>query len=358
MAPPLKITTARLDLVEATLEHVEAEIGSVGRFRELLAAEVPPSWPPGEYDRTALEFFRTRLKDGVPTAGWYGWYAIRRATGTAPAALVAAGGFLGPPSEDGVVELGYSVAPEHRGFGYATEMTRALVRRALSAGARRIVAHTTRANRASIVVLERCGFQEAAEEPGSGRVRFESSGLRLQLRPATIGDVPALVELIPLSARELSRGFYTDAQTEAAIRHIFGPDTRLIGDRTYYVAEDGGRLAGCGGWSRRRSLFGGDQMRASEDPILDPRTDTARIRAFFVHPDYARQGVGSAILEACLEAARAAGFRRAELAATLPGVPFYRAFGFAEREAFEAAMPGGLVLPVVRMERDLPPADS
>ncbi len=116
-------------------------------------------------------------------------------------------------------------------------------------------------------------------------------------------------------------------------------------------------LAGCGGWSRRRTLYGGDQMRAPEDPLLDPRTEAARIRAFFVHPGFARRGVGRAILEACLDAARAAGFRRVELAATLPGVPFYRAFGFEDREPLEAPMPGGLALPVLRMERDLPPAD-
>jgi GNAT superfamily N-acetyltransferase len=173
-------------------------------------------------------------------------------------------------------------------------------------------------------------------------------------RLATIGDVPALTELIPLSARELSRGFYTDAQTEAAIRYIFGPDTRLISDRTYFVVEEAGKLAGCGGWSRRRSLYGGDQMKGrAEDPPLDPARDAARIRAFFVHPDFARRGVGSAILRACLEAAREAGFRRAELAATLPGVPFYRVFGFEEREPLELPMPDGSSLPVVRMEREL-----
>ena len=113
-------------------------------------------------------------------------------------------------------------------------------------------------------------------------------------RLATIGDVPALTELIPLSARELSRGYYTDEQTEAAIRHIFGPDTRLISDRTYFVVEEAGALAGCGGWSRRRTLFGGDQTKRAlaEELLLDPATDAAKIRAFFVHPAFARRGVG------------------------------------------------------------------
>jgi GNAT superfamily N-acetyltransferase len=172
-------------------------------------------------------------------------------------------------------------------------------------------------------------------------------------RLATIGDVPALTELIPLSARELSRGYYTDEQTEAAIRFIFGPDTRLISDRTYYVVEENGALAGCGGWSRRKTLFGGDQTKALDHSPLDPATDAARIRAFFVHPDFARRGVGSVLLRACVAAAWEAGFRRAELAATLPGVPFYSAFGFAEREPLDLPMPNGMTLPAIRMVRDL-----
>jgi GNAT superfamily N-acetyltransferase len=172
-------------------------------------------------------------------------------------------------------------------------------------------------------------------------------------RLATIGDLPALVELIPVSARALSRGFYTEEQTEAAIRYIFGPDTRLITDGTYFVVEEDGVLAGCGGWSRRRTLYGGDQTKGGEEPLLDPNTEPAKIRAFFVHPGFARRGVGSAILDACLDAARAAGFRRIELASTLPGVPFYLALGFEEREPMEAPMPDGTALPIIRMERAL-----
>jgi len=175
----------------------------------------------------------------------------------------------------------------------------------------------------------------------------------VSIRRATEADVPALKELIPLSARELSRGFYSAEETESAITHVFGPDSRLIEDGTYFVAEEDGRLAGCGGWSRRRTLYGGDQMKPAEDPLLDPETEAARIRAFFVHPAFARRGVGSKILDACVAAARASGFRRLELAATLPGVPFYAARGFAEREHLEAPMAGGRGLPIVRMERDL-----
>jgi N-acetylglutamate synthase-like GNAT family acetyltransferase len=185
------------------------------------------------------------------------------------------------------------------------------------------------------------------------RMTIEPERSRIETRLATIGDVPALTELIPSSARELSRGYYTEQQVEAAIRHIFGPDTLLINDRTYFVAEEDGVLAGCGGWSRRRTLFGGDQTKSKDDFLLDPARDAARIRAFFVHPSFARRGVGSVILQACLEAAWEAGFRRVELAATLPGVPFYRAFGFEEREKIELPMRAGLTLPAIRMEREL-----
>jgi len=173
------------------------------------------------------------------------------------------------------------------------------------------------------------------------------------LRIAGEADVAAIAALIPISARALSRGFYTERETESAIRYVFGPDRRLIEDGTYFVAEDGARLAGCGGWSQRRTLYGGDQMKSAEDPLLDPATEAARIRAFFVHPDFARQGVGTRILEACLAAARAAGFRRVELAATLPGVPLYERHGFARRERIDAALPDGVVLPILRMERNL-----
>ncbi len=173
------------------------------------------------------------------------------------------------------------------------------------------------------------------------------------IRRATPQDVPALRELIPLSARELSRGYYAEDETESAILHVFGPDSRLIADGTYFVAEEDGRIAGCGGWSRRRTLYGGDQMKSGEEPLLDPATEAAKIRAFFVHPDFARRGIGSRLLEACVEAARAAGFRRLELAATLPGVPLYAARGFRERERLEVAMPDGRRLAIVRMERDL-----
>lgn len=175
----------------------------------------------------------------------------------------------------------------------------------------------------------------------------------MRLRLAEVDDVEAIAALIPLSARALSKGFYTEQQTESAIRFVFGPDRRLIEDGTYFVVEDGQRLAGCGGWSKRRTLYGGDQMKPADDPLLDPATESARIRAFFVHPDYARRGVGSQILDACLSAARDAGFRRMELAATLPGVPLYEQYGFQARERIDATLPDGVILPILRMERSL-----
>ena len=173
------------------------------------------------------------------------------------------------------------------------------------------------------------------------------------LRLATAGDLPALAELIPRSVRELSRGHYTDEQVESAIRHVFGADTQIIADGTYFVAEEDGVVVACGGWSRRATLYGGDQAKAAEDPLLDPARDAARIRAFFVHPGWARRGLGSAIMRACMSAAREAGFRRMELGATLPGVPLYRAFGFREEARIDATLPDGIRLPIVRMVREI-----
>jgi N-acetylglutamate synthase-like GNAT family acetyltransferase len=175
----------------------------------------------------------------------------------------------------------------------------------------------------------------------------------LQLRHATEADVPALRQLIEQSVRALSVGYYTPAQIESALRHVFGPDTQLIADQTYYVIEADRALAAAGGWSRRRTLYGGDQMKAAEDPLLDPATESARIRAFFVHPAWARRGLGRQLFERCAADALRAGFRSMELMATLPGEPLYRALGFAPAERSAAPLPDGETLPVVRMTRPL-----
>ena len=173
----------------------------------------------------------------------------------------------------------------------------------------------------------------------------------ITLRLATPDDLPALKALIPDSVRALSQGYYTPEQIESAIRHVFGPDTQLIADGTYFAAEVEGMIAGCGGWSRRRTLYGGDQMKAAEDPLLDPATEAAKIRAFFVHPRWARRGIASMIMAACRAAAAQAGFQRLELMATLPGEPLYRAFGFEARERVETTLPDGVRVPFVRMDR-------
>lgn len=154
----------------------------------------------------------------------------------------------------------------------------------------------------------------------------------LSIRPATTGETPRLEALIAASARSLSAGFYTPEEAEAAIEHVFGVDSDLIADGSYLVAELDGELAGCGGWSRRRTLFGGDRYAEREAGFLDPAKDAARIRAFFIAPGQARAGVGSALLEACERAAIAAGFRTVTLMATLPGVPFYAARGYRALE--------------------------
>ena len=178
-----------------------------------------------------------------------------------------------------------------------------------------------------------------------------------RIRTATAEDLPALGELIPQSVRALSADCYSAAQIESAIRHAFGVDTQLIADGTFFVAEMEGSLAGCGGWSWRRKIYGGDQVAVEGETPLDPATEAARIRAFFVHPQWARRGVGSAILRACGRAAGAAGFRRLELLGTLPGERLYRAFGFAVIAYEEHTLPDGVVIRWVRMARDFQPED-
>jgi GNAT superfamily N-acetyltransferase len=173
------------------------------------------------------------------------------------------------------------------------------------------------------------------------------------LRLARTDDLAALRALIDDSVRGLSAAHYTAEQIESGLRYVFGPDTQLIADGTYFVVEDGTQLAAAGGWSKRQTLYGGDQHKPAADPLLDPRTDAARIRAFFVHPDFARRGLGRMLFEACRSAAVAAGFRAFELGATLPGVPLYTSLGFTPVERADARLPDGVVLPIVRMRCDL-----
>ena len=166
-------------------------------------------------------------------------------------------------------------------------------------------------------------------------------------------DAPALEELIPLSVRTLQAAHYSPAQMEAALGPVFGVDRQLIADGTYFVAEHEGQIIGGGGWSKRKAVFGGDSVRAGADELIDPAREPARIRAFFIHPDWARRGIGSAILAACESAIIAAGFPNAELVATLAGEPLYAAFAYGVVERYEVPLPGGLTLPVVKMRKQL-----
>lgn len=157
--------------------------------------------------------------------------------------------------------------------------------------------------------------------------------------------------LIDASVRHLQAADYTPSQLESALETVYGVDSQLIADGTYYTAESDGTLVGCGGWSQRKTLYGGDLWTAREDDLLDPRRDAAKIRAFFVDPAWARRGVGSLILEACESAAKAAGFTRLEMGATLTGVPFYRVKGYIELEHLTVALANGESLPIVRMAK-------
>jgi GNAT superfamily N-acetyltransferase len=179
----------------------------------------------------------------------------------------------------------------------------------------------------------------------------------VHIRKATAADVPRLREVIEASVRGLQAADYSPAQIEGALQSVYGVDSQLIADGTYFVAEiaqqpDKRKIVACGGWSKRKTLYGGDQYTGREDSLLDPAHDAAKIRAFFVHPQWARRGIGGMILEACEKAACEAGFARLEMGATLSGVPFYRAKGYEEVEVQEAPLGNGEVLPIVKMAKE------
>ena len=172
-----------------------------------------------------------------------------------------------------------------------------------------------------------------------------------QLRPACRDDIPRMEALIRRSGIELSRGFYTPEQAAAVTQHVFGVDTQLVQDQTYFVIERDGELLACGGWSKRATLFGADRTKQGADPLLDPATEPARIRAFFVDPAVPRQGLGRRLMDHCEAEAARAGFTVMELAATMPGVPLYRACGFEVVENFSLALPDGVSVPLSRMRK-------
>jgi GNAT superfamily N-acetyltransferase len=175
------------------------------------------------------------------------------------------------------------------------------------------------------------------------------------IRAATLGDIPTLERLIATSTRGLSQNDYSQEQIEVALRSTMGVDTELIRDQTYFVVEDeaSGQVVGCGGWSRRRTLFGADDRPGRESALLDPAKDAAKIRAFFVHPDWARRGIGRLMLEHCESQASAHGFRAVELMATLPGRRLYEVCGYVAGQPIQHPLTPALTITFVPMSKPL-----
>jgi GNAT superfamily N-acetyltransferase len=179
------------------------------------------------------------------------------------------------------------------------------------------------------------------------------------LRVATLADAPALRPLIERSIRSLGAADYTQAQIEGALKGAFGVDTQLIRDGTYFVAVTAAQaLVACGGWSRRRTLFGSDTRAERDESWLDPRTEAAKIRAFFVDPAHARRGLGRAILERSEAEAQAAGFAALELMATLPGVRLYERYGYRAGAPVSHPLTGELSIRFVPMSKRLRTPDA
>ena len=171
-------------------------------------------------------------------------------------------------------------------------------------------------------------------------------------RVAQSADIPALKLLMDAAIGELQRGFLTPEEIEAS-RFVMGLDTQLVEDGTYFIVESEGRIAGCGGWSRRATLFGGDHSAGRSDVFLDPSKDAARVRAMYTHPGFARRGIGRMILELCERAAAAEGFSRLEMGATLAGEPLYRACGYKVIERLDTDTPLGIRVPILRMGKSI-----
>jgi GNAT superfamily N-acetyltransferase len=174
------------------------------------------------------------------------------------------------------------------------------------------------------------------------------------VRTATHNDVPALNALIEQSVRGLQSNDYSPEQIAGALNHTLGLDTQLIADATYFAVttiEQPDRIIGCGGWSYRRTTFGSDHANERDASPLDPTTEAAKIRAIFVHPDFARRGLGTLILQHCEQAAQSAGFRAFEMGSTLTGVPLYTLKGYRETQRIEVPLPNGAALPIVLMRK-------
>ena len=173
------------------------------------------------------------------------------------------------------------------------------------------------------------------------------------LRPATLAERDVLQDLIARSARGLSTADYRPEQVEGALQGAFGVDSQLIQDGTYFVVEDAGVIVACGGWSFRKTLFGGDQRRERDAAELDPRSDPAKIRAFFVDPAHARRGIGTLLLEKCEAEARLRGFSRVELMSTLPGIRLYSARGYTGVRQVQYEVSPGVVIEFLPMTKSL-----
>jgi GNAT superfamily N-acetyltransferase len=194
---------------------------------------------------------------------------------------------------------------------------------------------------------------------------------KIRIRKAVMAEIPILRDLIEVSVRGLQAQDYTLAQMEGALDTVFGIDSQLIEDGTYFVAvakvvdsqsiaektsgpKSAGAswtIAGCGGWSKRKTLYGSDHWTGREDALLDPQHDAAKIRAFFIHPAWARQGIGSKILEACEIAASTAGFTSYEMGATRTGAKLFGTKGYVAVENIQVPLKDGLTLPVIRMAK-------
>jgi RimJ/RimL family protein N-acetyltransferase/GNAT superfamily N-acetyltransferase len=249
-------------------------------------------------------------------------------------------------------EAGWVLASWAHGAGYATEGVTAALEW-IEPRAARTVCIIAPNNTASLRVAERCGYRAVRQSVYRERpVTVFERLRRFRLRLATARDIPLLSRLIERSVRELQAGDYSPGQIEGALASVFGVDSQLISDGTYFVVETGTAIVACGGWSRRKTLYGGDQLAGREDSLLDPAKDAAKIRAFFVHPDWTRRGLGTMVLEACESAAGSAGFRRFEMGATLTGVALYRARGYEAVEEIAVPLDNGLTLPVIRMGKD------
>ena len=266
---------------------------------------------------------------------------------------VACGALREVDRENAEVKRMY-VLREHRRNGIARTVLSHLVTRARRLGYERLLLETGDKQTAAVALYEASGFQRIEtfgnykDDPTS--VCFERHLHDFSHRLAAVADLPELKQLMEVSIRTLLGKRLDPARVEASF-DFMGVDTRLVDDGTYFVVQCGNRIAGCGGWSRRATLFGGDHTRGRDDRLLDPAREPARVRAMYTHPDFARRGVGRLVLSLCEAAAASEGFRSLELVATLAGEPLYLACGFAIAERIEVPTSKAFTVPCVRMTK-------